>query len=59
MLSVRHLISTLGEGQIVGITATLANSDEVASFLNASVFTTDFRPVVILATVSRLTVSNM
>uniref|UniRef100_A0A915C1D9 Helicase POLQ-like n=1 Tax=Parascaris univalens TaxID=6257 RepID=A0A915C1D9_PARUN len=34
-----------GSGQIVGMSATLANINEVAQFLHATVFSTDFRPV--------------
>lgn len=35
----------LGTGQIVGISATLSNMAEMAQFLGAFVYSTNFRPV--------------
>uniref|UniRef100_A0A0N5AJH2 Helicase POLQ-like n=1 Tax=Syphacia muris TaxID=451379 RepID=A0A0N5AJH2_9BILA len=40
---VKYLLK--GNGQIIGITATLSNVNEMADFLNGFVFSTDFRPV--------------
>lgn len=35
----------LGTGQIIGMSATLSNIEQISKFLKATVFSTKFRPV--------------